>query len=68
MGPQTPPFPDDEDTTHREQVLNDLTIIQAHAQLMMRRIDEHYVIDHNDTYQRLGVVVEAVKRLTMLHR
>lgn len=68
MGPQTPPLIDDEDTIHQEQLLNDLTIIQAHAQLLMRWIDGNYAVDHNDTYQRLVVVVEAVRRLTKLHR
>ena len=68
MGPHTPPILDDEDTIHQDKVLNDLTIIQAQAQLLMRQIKGHRRLDHDDVYQRLAVVVEAVKRLTKRHR
>lgn len=70
MGMQKPPS--DQNTsdapTHRDDVLNDLTIIQAQAQLMMRRIEAKHSIDHDDVHQRLAVVVEAVKRLTKMYR
>lgn len=66
MGPQEPPF--DDDAAHHDQVLNDLTIIQAQPQLLMRRIEARREVDHYDVYQRLEVVVEAVRRLTELHR
>ena len=70
MGTQTPPSDqnDREEATHRDDVLNDLTIIQAQAQLMMRRIDAKHSIDHDDVYQRLAGVVEAVQRLARMHR
>ena len=59
---------DDEDAAHQDKVLNDLTIIQAQAQLMMRRIQSTGDVDHYDVFQRLSVVVDAVRRLTELHR
>lgn len=69
MGRQSPPSDhEDEDATHRDQVIHDLTIIQAHAQLMMRRIQANRPIDADDVYRRLGIVTEAVQRLTRLHR
>lgn len=68
MGPEPAPFDDDEATTCRDRALNDLTIIQAQAQLLMRRIDARRTVDHYDVHQRLTVVVEAVRRLTELHR
>ena len=68
MGPHEPPFDYDVDTAHQDQVLNDLTIIQAQAQLLMLWIRAHRRLDHDDAHQRLAVVVEAVKRLTELHR
>ena len=68
MGPHEPPFDFDQDTAHHDQVFNDLTIIQAQAQLLMRRIEARREFDHYDVYERLGVVVEAVRRLTELHR
>lgn len=68
MGPQPPPFTYDEEMARQDQVLNNLTIIQAQAQLLMRRIDAHRKLDHDDVYQRLVVVVEAVRHLTELHR
>ncbi len=69
MGPD-PSSPDnhDEEAAHRDRVLNDLTIIQAQAQLMMRRIQSNRDVNHYDVHERLAVVVEAVRRLTELHR
>lgn len=57
-----------EASAHRDDVLRDLTIIQAQAQLVMRRIDRAGYVDHDDTYRRLAGMVEAVRRLTLLHR
>lgn len=69
MGPnQGSPDNHDEEAAHRDRVLNDLTIIQAQAQLMMRRIESKRDFDHYDVYERLAVVVEAARRLTQLHR
>lgn len=69
MGPdQGSPDNHDEEAAYRDRVLNDLTIIQAQAQLMMRRIGSKRDLDHYDVYERLAVVVEAVRRLTELHR
>ena len=52
---------------HRDDVLDDLTIIQAQAQLMMRRLQERPSIDHEDV-RRLGIMVGAVQRLARMHR
>ncbi len=73
MGPERSSLGDgdrdgDEDAVHQDRVLNDLTIIQAQAQLMMRRIEAKRDVEHYDVYQRLSVVVDAVRRLTELHR
>lgn len=70
MGPQTP-HPDTTPTSepnHEDAVLDDLTIIQAQAQLLMRRIGARRPLDPNDVHQRLAVIVEAVHRLTGRHR
>ena len=69
MGPErSSPSDDDEDAARLARVLDDLTIIQAQAQLMMRRIEATYDIDHSDVHRRLSVVVDAVRRLTEMHR
>lgn len=68
MGPEHPRFDYDKDTAHRDQILNDLTIIQTQSQLLMRRIEASDYADHAEVYQRLAVVVDAVRRLTELHR
>ena len=52
----------------QDRVFNDLAIIQAHAQLMLRRIAAGKPIDPNDASQRLNSVVAASVRLTALHR
>lgn len=54
--------------SHRDDVLNDVTIIQAQAQLMMRRIKAGSAVDHDDVYRRLAIVVAAAHRLAQLHR
>ena len=57
-----------DDSGHQDEVLRDLTIIQAQAQLVLRRIERAGYVDHDDAHRRLVEVVEAVKRLTLLHR
>lgn len=69
MEPRGPSSDHDEDNAIRQdQVFNDLAIIQAHAQLMLRRIAAGRPIDPDDTSRRLTRVVAAVGRLTALHR
>lgn len=68
MGPFSASSDDDNEAAHRDEALNDLTIIQAQAQLMMRRIQAGKPIDPDDTYRRLRVVTDAVQRLTEGHR
>jgi predicted house-cleaning NTP pyrophosphatase (Maf/HAM1 superfamily) len=59
---------DDEKSSHQDQVLNDLTIIQAQAQLMMRRLAAGKPIDADEASRRLNVIVDAVRRLTTAHQ
>ena len=70
MGPQKPRSDETQtsEIPHEDAVLNDLTIIQAQAQLLMRRIDARRILDPDDIHGRLAVIVDAVRRLTERHR
>ena len=58
----------DGEAAHLDQIRNDLTIIQAHAQLMLRRLDAGRLIDVDDMRPRLLSIVDAVHRLDQMHR
>ena len=70
MGSKTPSsyLPPTSESHDEDAVLDDLTIIQAQAQLLMRRIGAERPLDPDDVHQRLAVIVDAVHRLTERHR
>lgn len=53
---------------HQHHVIDDLAIIQAQTQLMLRQLAAGKPFDRIDTERRHRVVLEAVRRLTLLHR
>lgn len=57
-----------EESAHLDRVRNDLAIIQAQAQLMLRRLDAGRPVDVDDIRPRLLSIVDAVRRLDQAHR
>lgn len=58
----------EEETTRHHETLNDLAIIQAQAQLVMRRVRAGRPIDPDDLQSRLETIVDAVRRLARAHQ
>jgi hypothetical protein len=56
---------DEVDAIHRNRVRNDLAIIQAQAQLVLRRTAAGRPVDPDDLHRRLELIVDTVRRLTM---
>jgi len=68
VAPEPPAARDDALSDHHHRVIDDLAIIQAQTQLMLRQLAAGKPIDRIDTERRHNVVLEAVRRLTLLHR
>lgn len=60
--------PDDADDFHQERVRTDLAIIQAQAQLLLRRTVADRPAGPDDLHRRLALIVEAVQRLNLAHQ
>jgi two-component sensor histidine kinase len=52
----------------RHEVVKDLTIIQAQAQMLLRRLEAQSYLQHDEADQRLRSIVNAVQRLAQIHR
>ncbi|HEV2529596.1 MAG TPA: hypothetical protein VGT61_14200 [Thermomicrobiales bacterium] len=66
MDPASPP-PDQRDAIRHHEIVRDLTIIRAQAQLMLRRLDPDSPASR-DAADRLRSIIEATERIVELHR
>lgn len=59
---------DERNSARHDELLRDVTIIQAQAQLLLRRLDAGRSIDRDDVHRRLSMIVEATQAITARSR
>jgi len=67
-GPVSRTPANDAGAEHRHRVVDDLAIIQAQARVIRRQIATGKSLDPARTDRRLGIIIEAVRRLARRHR